>query len=285
MRALSAFALVLVTACAARAADPSPWSLHHQSLTTGRLNPLGLITRYMLELRHRLHASEAPALAENFVGLSLHPVLTPASARIGAELAVQPLTILRLAARYELSSFFGYLDQLQSFPTASADYSDSALDEREDAAYSTTGRHLVLTALVRARVGDFAVRDTFQAVHSTLDLAAGDRFFLDSVLDVLVPRRGWVASNDADLLWFADAHWTVGIRHTYTWTEARPSSNQRLGPLLAYTFGHAAPSAFERPTLILLTGWYLEHPFRTGQDVSGVMPCVVLGFSFQGRLL
>ena len=41
---------------------------------------------------------------------------------------------------------------------------------------------------------------------------------------------------------------------------------------------------FNNPTAILIVNWWLEHPYRTGQEVSQAVPYIVLGFAFNGDI-
>ena len=43
--------------------------------------------------------------------------------------------------------------------------------------------------------------------------------------------------------------------------------------------------AFNKPTILLLVNWYLDHRWRTGADVSQAFPYIVLGFAFSGDLI
>ena len=132
------------------------------------------------------------------------------------------------------------------------------------------------------------------------DLRDGDRTFYDIVFDVLVPDRGWFVVNDLDLLWVSDFGLTLGARWTLTHAfyedrhfepgEARSQNpntpHHRLGPFLAYTFwDDQGASKLDRPTALLIVNWWLEHRYRTGEDVSAALPYIALGFAISGDLL
>lgn len=34
----------------------------------------------------------------------------------------------------------------------------------------------------------------------------------------------------------------------------------------------------------MIVNWWLEHPYRTGQEVSQAVPYIVLGFAFNGDI-
>jgi hypothetical protein len=58
-----------------------------------------------------------------------------------------------------------------------------------------------------------------------------------------------------------------------------------VGLLAAYTFFDEGYTAFNKPTVVLISSWYLKHRYRTGQDVSQAVPYVVLGFAFTSDLI
>ena len=111
--------------------DPPPqFRLAYQSLLALRVNPLGLLEFANLIARYRLYESTSAALRDNHVGAGLTLALSPAYARIGGQLEVQPATVLNLWARYEWAGYFGSFDLFQSFASANEGYRDSLLDAR-----------------------------------------------------------------------------------------------------------------------------------------------------------
>jgi len=115
--------------------------------------------------------------------------------------------------------------------------------------------------------------------------------------DVLAPETGWLHTTDTDLLYVNGGPFTVGIRHTWlavqyqeenflngesTDTENTPL--HRLGPLFAYKFNNRSMTRFNQPTVFVLANWWLQHRYRTGQEISQALPYVVIGFTFNGNL-
>lgn len=281
------------------ASGQSPHTISYRSLFAARLNPLGLSEEFTASYRYRLYESDSPALEDNFIGVSVIPYFSPAYLMVGGAIEVQPLSILKLWARYDWANYFGTFEYFQSFDNAEADYSDSELERlsEEETNYSTTGTQLTLGALVQLKVGPVAVRNTFRAILSDFDTRDSEPVFYDPTYDVLAPNEGWLYTNDSDLLYLTDFGLIAGVRHTITWahydsqflsdaSDDDPNApNHRLGPLLAYTFFESdEPTAFDKPTVLLIANWYLNHRFRTGEDVSQAMPYLVLGFAFGGNL-
>jgi hypothetical protein len=59
--------------------------------------------------------------------------------------------------------------------------------------------------------------------------------------------------------------------------------NHRLGALMAYSFyDDPDPVAFDRPTVVTIVSWYVQHRYRAGAQSSQAIPYVVLAFAFTG---
>jgi len=270
--------------------------LHYQSLTLLRVNPQGLEQRFQLGYRYRLYDREEALFRTAYVGASVQPIVTPAFARLGVQAELEPLAILQLKVRWDWLQYFGVLNHLQSFSDTDGRYSDEALKETRDSAQTAGGWLLTLGATLQGKVGPVVFRSQFNAVRHELEVQEGHATWYDPSADLLAPVQGWTLTNDADLLlMLLDEQLIVGVRHN--WMEsllpdaARGASSdehtrtQRIGPLLAWRFFDEPGTAWNRPTVLLLLQWYLEHPHRTGQFSSQALPYVVLGFAFSGDLL
>lgn len=271
-----------------------------------RANPVGLAYFGRLSYQLRLFESDSPVLKDNFIGVGVAPAVTPAYARIGALVEVQPLTVLQLWATYEVVSYYGSLQFFQSFPGVTSAHDDSTLNDLADLPddddrrpYGTTGTQLTLGSRLQAKVGPVAARNLTRLSYADFDLRSGDTTFYDPTFDLLVPDEAWFLVNDLDVLWVTELGLTVGARWTMThgfyetrhYAGADPGNNpntphHRLGPLVAYTFwDDQGLSKFDKPTVLLIVNWWLEHRYRTGADVSQGVPYVLLGFTFTGDLL
>ncbi len=296
----------LETAKELRARDPGPSErLASEHTVVARVNPFGLIYFSRLSYRVRLFDSDSPLTKDNYFGIGIAPSASPAFARAGFLLEVQPLSILQLWATYEAVGYFGSFQFFQSFPGVSSNHSDTRLDELRDLEdgdpakrYSTFGTQLNLGAKLQAKVGPVAARNLTRFARGSYDLREGDRTYYDVLFDVLAPNDGWYVVNDLDLLFVTPFGLTVGARYTMTHAfyedrhfaegEDRTNPNtphHRIGPFFAYTFwDDNGASKFDRPTVLLIVNWWLEHRYRTGQDVSQAFPYAVLGFSVAGDL-
>jgi len=297
--------LVTLAPLASRATEPLPPTpkeqLFYQNLVALRLNPLGLQNQFDLDWRHRLYdPGDSVVMSQNYWSIGVSPLLTPALMRLGVAAKFQPLAILKLEVKWEYLNYFGNFDLLQSYKTANAEFSDTDIAAGGDAGnnYPTDGWQLTLDGEVRAKVGPVIVRNRFKAGYVEVALRNNDKVFYDPFFDLLLPGKGWFFTNDLDLLFQLSKHLIVGVRYAFMdvqypddaflpgeSTDTSSAPTQRLGPLVAYTFNDEPGASFNKPTILLLVNWHLQHRWRTGQDVSQAFPSIVLGFAFSGDLI
>lgn len=271
--------------------EASAQDLRWESFTGVSVNPLGLIQIGTFTASHELYESENPLFATNFVDASAIVASTPAYSIVGAQLQLQPLSILRLRARIEGLGYFGNFDHVQSFEDLDVDFSDSALARNEDHA-ATVGMRFTGSALLQAKFGKVAVRAHLQAATMTLDLATNKRVFYSPYFDHILESGNWIYVSDADLLW-VEERVVVGIRHTamvaqFSQDLAASDPNgptHRVGPLIVWKVRDAEGETVDAMNLIFLANWYLVHTNRTGYDTPQWLPYLGIAFSFEGSFL
>ena len=131
-----------------------------------------------------------------------------------------------------------------------------------------------------------------------MDLQRGDRVFYEATLDAAVPAKGLVVANDFDVIYqrpMDQALLSLGVRVSSVLPQYKgdlaasgaqvDNSHHRAGILAAYTLYDRGYTSFNKPTVLLITSWYLNHRYRTGQDVAQLVPYFVLGFAWQSDLL
>ncbi|MBL9021719.1 MAG: hypothetical protein JNL21_05940 [Myxococcales bacterium] len=290
--ALGVLFLVHSRTAAAEEKAPPPIPQHrivYDNLVGARLNPLGLEDLYNISYRARLYASDSIALRDNAFAVGLSPTLSPAISRFGGHVEIKPLTVLSLSAGFYQVGYTSSFGLLQSFPDAEVDYSDSRLSERRDAGlnYPTNGYEVTLRALAVAKFWQIAVRSDTNAFYTDISLRDGDTVYYNQRNDLLLPDRGWGLTSDEDLAWVSEFGLVAGARFSVGQGFVDgdgPGPIMRLGPLLAYTFFDEPGSSFNKPTIIGLFQWWLQHPSRTGQDVTQALPQIALAFRFEGEL-
>lgn len=283
----------------------------HRNTFALRYNPLGLLYEGRFMYRLRLYESDELALRDNFVGIGLTPIASPAFVRAGVYAEVQPLTVLGLWASFTFVQYFGTFNLFQSFRDATANYSDAELTRLNQGArgpdgpgaFLANGTELTLGLDFQIKVADIVVRARARLVRSDMKLRDTDTVFYDQFYDVMVPNRGFFFTNDTDLLYQRpNKRFVGGARYTLTMPfysaehlgNATPSAGlnhlHRIGPFLAYTFKIDDGAAFNNPTAFLLIQWWLKNPNRTGtatnaDGISQAIPLIGVGFQMTGDFL
>ena len=282
------------------------------NLTVIRYNALGIEDQIRAGLQLRLYDGEGALKRDNFVFIGLAPKLNPAFIKFGPSIELQPVAAVNLRVAGEVVEFFSTFGFLQSFQSPAALYSDTALRSGQwvEKNYATSGLHFIVEPLIQMQLGPIAVRNRFSAEYWRMSTRASDPtepvrtdpVFYDATLDTLVPASGWVVADDLDVIWtrrLADGgRFAAGLRYSMVKplydsasslagedASAVPdNSHHRLGPVLLWTLYDRGFTRFNKPTVLLISGWYLHHRYRTGTDSSQAIPYVVLGFSFQSDL-
>ncbi|NOJ76975.1 hypothetical protein [Myxococcus xanthus] len=264
--------------------------LYFANINFLRWNPLGMETQNRLVLQKRMFDGESMLTRDNFVNGAFAIKANPASVKIGPVFEIQPLAIFNLRATYEYVRYFGTFGFLQSYNNPMLDFSDDARDLTEDAAYSTSGHHYMVEPTLQARFGSFVVRSKASIEYWNVALREGNgASFYDALLDTLIPGRGWVFTNDTDLMMLTTPQLTLGARFSGVWPRYQDGSggaqnvdngHTRIGPMLAYALNTREGSSFNRPTILLNFAWYLNHPNR-----GGALPYMMGAFAFTSDFL
>ncbi|MCB1199746.1 MAG: hypothetical protein KDK41_03815 [Leptospiraceae bacterium] len=305
----SVFAQQYVPSSQASSLEPEPFSW--QNTTAARYNPLGLFNETRLSYRHWLYdASQEPILKGSHLGASAVLFTSPALVQAGADLEAAPLAILNLTVGYRAVGYFGAFGMQQGYGSPAADWSDKQRSDQSGLAQSSFGNMFTAGVQTQVRFGNIVLRNLIRGFwqRQNLNVRAGESqvaAFYDPVLDVLQPNGGLSIVNDADLLWLASDHWTVGIRYNFSRayydngmlsaTERaladESAFQQRIGPLITYRLEPDPDRTAPAPMLILLVQVHLNHRFRTGgingdpfsgQAVSQAVPYVALAYRMAG---
>jgi hypothetical protein len=294
---------------------PKDERLMFSDLTVFRLNPLGLETRARFGVQKRLYYSEKAITQNNFRFIGVYPKLNPVSGHLALGGEIQPASILNIKAFVEVQKYFGTLGYLQSFRTASANYSDERLKDLRGTEQTSTVYHAGVAPLLQLKLGPVAIRTLFQFDYWAMKIRDGDTVAYEATFDTLLPDNGWTISADTDVLFVGRPGLAVGLRHSWVmplYTSDHfvdpvdkelydgDNAHQRLGLFAAYTLRDTPQVAFNKPTIILIASWYLTHRWRTGApdamspDISGdyntndfrsrAFPYLLLGFAFESDI-
>jgi len=290
--------------------EPPRTRLLLNNLLAFRYNPLGFEDQVRVGLQTRLYRSKEAVLRDNFIFTGAYPKINPAFIKAGPSIEIQPLSIFNLRLAAEIVGFYSSFGALQSFSSPTAAYSDTDLRAGKEAGrnYATYGAHAMIEPTIQLKFGRFVLRDKLAVEYWRMNVRDGDTVWYDMSLDTLVPSNGWVVTNDLDALYLHDfkdwkgrfhgARLTAGLRYTtvqpiyrerdFQSGDARSladNSHHRAGPLVAFTFFDRGFTQFNKPTALVIANWYIDHRFRTGRDVSGAIPYLIVGFAFQSDLL
>ncbi|HET6584007.1 MAG TPA: hypothetical protein VFG69_11175 [Nannocystaceae bacterium] len=281
----------------------APWMPRHRivyrNLVAGRVNPLGAVDEITLGYRLQLVMRDTELFRDSFLFLGGHLFMTPAFARVGPTIEVQPAAVLNLSATYDFVGMFGAFGQARSFRTPTVDYGPDELRRvlKTNRGYATYGQLATLSALFQAKVRSVAFRNQIKFFWASMKLHEGDTVFVDLATDIMAPNNGWTMTNDTDLVYLFEVPVSLVLRHTLTtafyrqrdFLPGEPVSQpngptSRLGPAVAWTIFDYPGARFNRPTVFLLAQWWLRHRWRTGAQVHAAVPYAVVGFSFEGDI-
>lgn len=262
--------------------------LWYSNATFVRVNPLGLVNSHRVGWRRRLSDKRGVLFQDTYGFLGGTAIVTPAYARVGVAAEAQVLAVLRVFGDISTVQYFGTFDQLMTWDDPGSRYSDQSIAARSGDSAPGGGWVVTFGGTARAKVGPIAVRSTLQFTRFSLGVG-DDLFFYDQFWDRLAPNNGFMVLNDADVLYVKDAL-RLGVRHTYSDTlDARVDgedaglAHHRVGPLFAWQFkDHPPGRKVNQPTLFVLAQWWLQHPYRTGDEQPGAMPLFAVGFAFNG---
>ncbi len=254
--------------------------LHHldyKNTVVLKGNPSTLLT--IPSIDYRLHFSKAK------VGLSVRPLVSITQFRPGVDLVIAPVPYVTLLAGYERAYYF---KSLFSFRTPSADWSDSS--RSRSTGLSTTGDFLNASLHIEIPIDKFVFRNRFKLTYATFDIEGTDEVVYDELLDIPLPIEGFSYTNETDVLYVSSPKWVFGLRYTTSKAfvdlpEDPNGATHRVGPLVSHIFYANQDGLVDSISGFILLNWYINHRFRTGKEVSPLLPYSAIGFSITGTLL
>jgi hypothetical protein len=266
-----------------------------QPLIVARPYPVGYDIQLLAAYQHRLYETNNPLLSDNHVLVGLQPKGNALQGVFGAVAQVQPTSFFILRATADYWAFFGTFGNVQSFGSPAANFSDPVLRQNWNAGnfYGTSGLSLSIQPTLQMAYKNFALRIRPAVQAYRMRLHNGDGYWYDLRTDALLPANGWTVSGDVDLAYLGFEHWVLGVTYSllvplYAGADAAyrlENSYQRIGPVVSYTFFDHGFRKFDRPTIFLVSQWFITHRYRTGAVESGLIPFGLLGFTFNSDLL
>jgi hypothetical protein len=210
---------------------------------------------------------------------------------------IKPIGFFALTGGYYYNLWYGALGSLRSYSSLADNYflPDNFEDSGED--YSSSGHEATIGARLTFVIGPFVFADSADFFWTKMALKDGHTMYYQPLFDIVVENGGWFLSNDADVGFITPFGLTAAVRtslvHAFYSDGLTESSaaaagmttpTVRLGPLLTYTFFDEPPRRFNKPTLVLMTSWWIRNRFRTGEEVGQGVPYVFFAFKFEGDL-
>lgn len=282
-------------------APPPARRLSVQSINVGRMGPAAAESQNTLAYSHRLYKSSHPLFMMNMVQPELNLKLNPAGFKLGASMVVSPLSLLTVRGGAEFVQHAGTFGILQSYDHAGVDYSDEPKGVRgETLAYAANGMKLYLEPALQLKVGPVALRVKWNIEHHDMMLkdsdssGTQDRVFYDPPSDTLLSAQGLVWGTEASVL-YLNPRVVVGLQYTavnpvYGALEAgaedpealsSQNAHKRIGPLVAIPLPPPRGNQIQRPTLAVVTGYYLQHHYRHGLPAAYLL----VAFAFNVELM
>ncbi|MEN0065197.1 MAG: hypothetical protein AAGA48_23840 [Myxococcota bacterium] len=266
--------------------------LHYTNATYGRINALGITNVFRVGWRRRLSSKDRPLLHNTYVYVAPTLTVTPGFVRSGLFVEAQALSVLRGFVEVTGVRYFGLFNQVMSFSDPTVRYSDQRLAELRLAGFNQprSGWGVIAGFSVRGPVGPFLVRSTTSFQRYDLALSDGEVVFYDQLWDRLAPDQGFMVLLDTELVVRLGTA-RLGIRHSFSDDLVNApgdggQAHHRLGPVVAWTLADRGPgSRFDRPTLFVVSQWWLSHPYRAGQEQPQGLPLIAVGFAFDGDLI
>ena len=249
--------------------------LEYKNTVVLKGNPSTLLT--IPSLSYRLEFSSAQ------VGISIRPLISITQFRPGLDLEISPFPYLKILAGYERAY---YLQSLFTFRNASSDWSDGSRSRSSGISARADFFHASLHAKIPIK--SFIFRNQFKLSYAKFDVQGNDEIVYDELLDIPLPIEGLSYTNEFDALYVPNSKWIFGLRYTTSKAlvdEDPNGSTHRVGPLVSHVFYAKHGALVDSISGFILLNWYIKHRFRTGLEVSPLLPYSAIGFTVTGTFL
>ena len=293
-----------------------PKAITYTNLVGYLRNPIGVGTQLKVGYRQKMFQKPPDDLlfGTSHFHTGVNIGANPAFSTYGVFFKVQPIALLILNASIDyVVPFNGGVPDDDFYAHGlinNATKASAAIPEQ----VLNSGLITSLSALLQFKAGSIAIRNEIQMAKFNIQPTQNDRgydltYFYYQNFDVVSKIDGIAINNNADVLYADDTKpWILGLRHTYTnpfsphpdfaLFNMKPS-HHRLGPVLVWKLNtRSEKSHFTDHTFVVLSQWYLQHPFRTGSggenpefnvlqnpfsySTSQAEPCVWVIYSFGG---
>ena len=242
------------------------------------VNPPGIENRLAVTWKWKLSDSKNALLSESNLNVGVTDILSPTYNRLGAWVAVAPLSILELRAGVEPVAYFGTFGYLLGFPSYDSDFSNDVRKERGDEAEGALGVRWYLAPTFQFKAGH--VLAWSRADFEWWNVDGPGEVFHEPVRDTLLDSEGDFAIAMSSLLLYefprSDGRTIrTGFAHDLLRVPDAPQNQrQRLGVVGMWGFG-ARRFGVKDPTLYTSVLYNFQDPVNEGK--IGAVVAVIFG--------
>ncbi|HEY5955794.1 MAG TPA: hypothetical protein VIV60_04540 [Polyangiaceae bacterium] len=232
-----------------------------------RVNPEGVMLYVGPVYNHAYSLGSSILLRNLYVRGGLLLGSNPAYGQASAFVEASPLAVLQLKVQADWFGFYGANGALLRFADRDSRFGRSEQKSLKGQEATGTGYRVLLTPVLRARVGPIVARNQTDVAYYQLDSEPG--YYLEWEYDTLLKNRDWVVSNRAALLgvlWEGKGTETLllGPAHEVTHAFGTDITRHRL-ELMIYLEPATRWLGLDRPRLFGLTGLNLRDRNRDNQ--------------------
>lgn len=232
-----------------------------------RVNPEGVMLFAGPVYHHGYSLGSHVLLRNLYIRGGLLLGTNPAYGQASAFVEAVPVALLQLKAQVDGFGFYGANGALLRFPNADSRFGRSEQQDLRGQETTGTGYRVLLTPVLRARVGAMVARNQTDVAYYQLATERG--YYLEWEYDTLLKNRDWVVANRAALLgvlWEGqeDESLLLGPAHEVTHAVGTDITRHRL-ELMVYFEPATRWLGLDRPRLFGLTGVNLSDRNREHQ--------------------
>ena len=194
--------------------------------------------------------------------------INPSYAQFSVYSEWMPVLFFKLRLQYDHYEFLGQYGGLLSFSSSNQKYGDAIIENREGEEESTTGSRIVIKPLLRAKIGDFLLRNQFTLAQYYF--GGEGPYFLESEYSVLLKNDDTLYANNFTIFYDVKINgklnFFIGPYHEWINTKSANITNQRIG--INLFFETQRNSQFQKQRFYARLGTYLEDRNRDGEYFS-----------------
>lgn len=265
---------------AATASAGRPWERRIDNTFFFVLNPLGIMDSLDVSWTRRINRSNDLLHKDAHLATGLMNRFTPAFARVAGWFEYSPLSVVDLRVGVEPICYFGTFKALLPFESASADFDDDVIRQRQKQAAAGFAGRVFFSPTLKAKAGSVVARARAELSYYKAP-EAGEPFFYEPILDTLVKAKGsTVLTFEALALREFDLgrgrKFLLGPVYDLTTVRQAPGNRkQDIGVIAAWSKSGAFHSVSE-PALAAKIVYFLEDPVRRHEPAA----FLTIGFRF-----